>query len=267
MNILHSIALSIIQAITEFFPISSSSHLKIYHQLMNLSPSGLEVEVALHAGTLIAVVVYFFKDLLHMLLACLYVAIPKYRKFAIQSDNLKMFICLVIATIPAVIIGFLIKKMHITFNNQWLLATNLMVFGIVLYFADRCNNTHRKVSYAQAILVGIGQTLAFIPGVSRSGICLTVSRLLGVERVAATRFTFLLSIPTVLGAVTLTSFDMMQQNTTHDWHQIALMTSLTAIIGLLVIDVLLKFIQKNSFKFFALYRIILGAFLLWWWRW
>lgn len=266
MSTFHAIALSLIQAITEFLPVSSSSHLKIYHQLMHLSPSSLEVEVALHAGTLIAVIVYFFKDLLHMFLAFVYVAVPKYRKLALQSDSLKMLICLVIATIPAVIVGFAIKKMNIVFNDRWLLAVNLIVFGVLLYIADLRKSTHKKISYFQAILVGMAQILAFIPGVSRSGICLTASRLLGLDRIVALRFAFLLSIPTVLGAVTLTSLDMIKQGGNYNWPQIALMTVLTAVIGLLVINVLLKFMQKNSFKVFALYRVALGAFLLWWWR-
>lgn len=267
MILLHSIALSIIQAITEFLPVSSSSHLKIYHQLFGKAPSGLEVEVALHAGTLIAVVVYFYRDLLYMFLASFSVFVPKYHKLAIQSDNFKISMCLVLATIPAVIAGFIIKKMNIAFNDQWLLAENMILFGAILYFVDRSSNTHRNVSYAQAALIGLFQTLAFVPGVSRSGICLSIARLLRIERVAAARFTFLLSIPTVLGAVTLTSIDMIQQEGQFNWNQIALMTSLTALIGLLVINFILKFVQKNDFRFFAFYRIILGLFLLWWWGW
>lgn len=257
--------ISIIQGLTEFLPVSSSAHLQVYSLLTHAGPLTRSWEVALHAGTLLAVLLYFWRDLLGMLGALVAWLHPDFRANAMRSPYMHLFFSLICGTIPVVIAGFILHKCHITFPYLKLMVINSIVFGALMCIADFFLLKNRRfVSLGDAWIIGFAQILALIPGVSRSGICLTTCRLLGMDRITATRFTFLLSIPTVLGAVTLISLDLIKEPATVPLTEMGIAVVITLFVGLMVIHGMLKFLERFSFVPFGIYRILFGSLLLWW---
>ncbi len=191
MNILQAIILGIVQGLTEFIPVSSSGHLLLLHQAMGITEAGLGFDVALHIGTLAALLVYFHKDIVTLLVA-----------FFRQSPQTKLARLLAAATVPALIAGVLLQdKAETTFRSPLLVCISLSVMAVVMLVAERWSQKHQaqkdinKVSPKQALLVGGAQAVALIPGVSRSGSTITMGLFSGLDRVTATRFSFLLAIP------------------------------------------------------------------------
>lgn len=260
---LHLLILCALQGITEFLPVSSSAHLILLPQLLGWQDPGQSVDVILHLGTLLTVLVYFHSDIWQMTKSVLCYATSGCLKLP-KDPHLTLAFSIITATLPAVIVGYCIKRigMDRLFGSVYL-GINSIIFGILLYLADRFgNNDQKDFSIKSGFLIGIAQAVALIPGVSRSGICITAARFLGFEKINATRFAFLLSIPTVLGATTLTILDMHKEEVSLSIAPLAMGVVFTAIIGLCVIHVMMIFLARFNFTVFMFYRVLLGVLIL-----
>ena len=256
MSIIQSIVLGIVQGVGEFLPISSSAHLVLVPYLFGWEESGLAFDVALHFGTLLAVLAIFFKDWWNLFMG----AVRKVTKKEDSTEN-KMFWYLVIATIPGALVGFILDDViENVFRKQiWLIALALAVMGVLIYVGDKWASKHYKkettfdkISLKQAFIVGCSQALAVIPGFSRSGTTILTGRLMGISKEAVTKFTFLLSVPIIFGATILKVGDL----TFSIEVVVGVLTSF--VVGVLSIKFLLSYIKKHDFSVFAFYRVILA---------
>lgn len=256
MSIIQSIILGIVQGVGEFLPISSSAHLVLVPYLFGWEESGLAFDVALHFGTLLAVLAIFFKDWWNLFMG----AVRKITKKEDSTEN-KMFWYLVIATIPGALVGFILDDViENVFRKQiWLIALALAVMGVLIYVGDKWASKHYKkettfdkISLKQAFIVGCSQALAVIPGFSRSGTTILTGRLMGISKEAVTKFTFLLSVPIIFGATILKVGDL----TFSIEVVVGVLTSF--VVGVLSIKFLLSYIKKHDFSVFAFYRVILA---------
>lgn len=259
-----AIILGIVQGIGEFLPISSSAHLIIVRWLfewdliINQAGGNIDIalDVALHVGTLVAVLIYFFQDWRQLFLDGL--------TKGLKTKEGKMFWYLVAATIPGGVAGLILEsKLESLFRSQPLIiAAGLALMGIVLYYVDK-NVDQRisleKITFKQALLIGTSQALALIPGVSRSGITMTTARLLGFTREAAAKFSFLLATPIIAGAALKHTPDIIH-NVANPLFLVGTLTS--AIVGLFCIAFLLKYLQRNNFAIFAVYRLAMAALIV-----
>lgn len=256
MTILQAIFLGIIQGLTEFLPISSSAHLNIMPWLFHWQEIPESFDVALHFGTLLAICIYFFKDWIDLI-------IGGYKKAIKKEDSTegRIFWYIVISTIPTGVLSIILEK----FSDKYLpgmapIAVALIVMGILLYVIDKKSPSevgYDKITFKQGFLIGISQAIAAaFPGVSRSGITMTVSRLFKIDRESAAKYSFLLSTPVVLAAVLINIGNFVID--------IPFILGLLAsfISGLLVIKFLMEYLKKKSFKVFAIYRLILGLIIL-----
>lgn len=254
------ITLAIIQGLTEFIPVSSSGHLVIISRVLGWPDQGLFIDVALHFGTLLAVMVYFWRDLWLMLVGLMNQLRGQHNYHG------KLAIYLIIATIPAVVTGITINKyMGPHLRNLSFIGMTTIIFGIILYLIDsRCRSTKNlsNMNYTKAMLMGCAQALALVPGVSRSGICLTMARWLGINRVDAARFTFLMSIPVIIGACVHTSLKLQLDQQSFINEQIITAVIMAFLIGLVTINFMLKWLVNHSLKPFMIYRVVLGTGLL-----
>jgi len=272
-----AIVLGAIQGLTEFLPISSSAHLIIVPWLFGWTPFGLEFDVALHIGTLAAVVIYFRADLL-ALLRGFYAGLPELRRRQMPSDAMgRLSVLIIIASIPAGIVGLLAATaidefFHadpLTQGALLIIAFTLSVMGGLLWLADRrgaanpSNEDLRDVTLKGAVLVGLAQSFALIPGVSRSGVTITVALFAGMSRPLAARFSFVLGVPLIAGAGLLEMIDLVASGLSGDELQIFVLGMLSAgIVGYLAIAGLLRFLQRRSLAVFIIYRFVLAAFII-----
>ncbi|MCI9063354.1 MAG: undecaprenyl-diphosphate phosphatase [Clostridia bacterium] len=261
MTIIQSIILGIVQGLTEFLPVSSSAHLNLFPWVFNWQTMPDSFDVALHIGTLLAIVIFFFKDWINLIIGG-YKQVVKKEK----STEGRIFWYLVIATIPAGILSLVLDKLSgkLFENNLNLemlaIAIALIVMGIVLYVVDKkakSNTNYENMSLKQTVLIGISQALAAaFPGVSRSGITMTVARSLGVDRESAAKFSFLLATPITFAAAI---FDL--DAFVFDASFFAGVIS-SFIVGIFIIKFLLDYLKKGSFKVFAIYRVIIGIIVI-----
>lgn len=265
MSFIEVLILGFIQGIAEFLPISSSAHLIIFRDIFGIGAGmsanmELTFDIALHFGTLLAIGVFFFWDFIKM--------IQKGFTKGVKDDDGKILWYLVAATIPAAIVGVLFEDPieKIIRSNYVVIALALAIMGIVIYIADKYSKetkTIKKMTLKDAIIIGCSQVFALIPGFSRSGTTIAAGRILGLERESAAKFSFFLSAPVVLGAVTL---QLIKDSA---WSVIAANLStfilgilVSFIIGILCIKYLLKYLQKHNFKIFMIYRVILAIIVL-----
>ena len=261
MGILQSIILGIVQGVCEFLPISSSAHLILIPYLFNFNlemsnSAKLAFDVALHFGTLISVLVIFWKDWLNLFKG----AFNKVFKKKDSFEN-KMFWYLVLATIPGALVGFLFEDIveNVVRANVFIIALALAVVGVLIYLGDKWASKHYKketsfeqMSLKQTFLIGLSQALAVIPGFSRSGTTILTGRILGVSRDAVAKFTFLLSTPIIFGAAIVHITDLVITKEVI----IGIITS--ALVGIVCIRFLLSYIKKHDFSIFAVYRVLLA---------
>jgi undecaprenyl-diphosphatase len=259
--ILHILVLSIIQGATEFLPISSSGHLILVPFLTGWADQGLAIDVAAHLGTLLAVLVYFWRDVWRMLIGLRRLLRGR------LDDGGRLMLFLLAATVPALAGGFLVDKYFSdALRNPQIVAWTLIGFGLVLYLADRIGMTVNEVkhmSLAQALVIGLAQVLAFIPGTSRSGITMTAARLLGFQRGEAARFSFLLSIPAISAAGLWKGRELITGSDAAMLESAALTLAFSAIVGFLAIAFLMAWLRRAGFAPFVVYRVLLGGLLLW----
>ena len=261
MSILQSLILGIVQGLTELLPISSSGHLEIIPWLFNwTSDPNFNVafegfDVALHFGTFLAIAIFFFKDWINLIVGGFNQVVKKKK-----TPEGRMFWYLVIATIPGGIIGLLLDTFAgDVLKKPIIIAIALMVMGVILYFVDKkakSTTDYEHMTFKQTFLIGLSQCLAFIPGVSRSGVTMTAGRAMGVDRPSAARYSFMLSAPIVFAATIFKLKDFVFNLSFF----IGVLASF--IVGIIVIKWLLKFLQKGSFKVFAIYRVIFGLIIL-----
>lgn len=255
MEFLQAIVYGIIQGLTEFLPISSDAHLIIIPKLLHWNEPGLDFDIALHLGTTLAVILFFFKDWVHLIHA----GVTKPR----TSKSGKLFWYIIFATIPGGIIALILQKYAENVRNLYLISVVLIVFGLIIYFVDKFAPSRYDIEHVglfQSLVIGTAQAIAMIPGVSRSGITITAGRMMGVKREDAAKFTFLLSTPTILGLCLykLKDFSKVNMNT----FAFILAIAVSAIVGMLCIKFLLEFLKKYSLGTFAIYRCALGVLLL-----
>jgi len=261
MNVFQSLILGIIQGLTELLPISSSAHLNILPWIFgwsnnsefNMAFEGFDV--ALHFGTLLAIGIFFFKDWLGLIKGGFNLVVKKEK-----THEGKMFWYIVAATLPGGIIGLVLDKfVGDTLKQPIIIAIALIVMGIILYIVDKKSKSdikYEKMTFKQTFLIGLSQCLAFIPGVSRSGITMTTGRRMGIERESVAKYSFMLSAPIVLAATILKLKDFV--------FSIPFLVGIIAsfIVGIFVIKFLLEYLKKGNLKIFAIYRVILGIIII-----
>ncbi|NVJ69374.1 MAG: undecaprenyl-diphosphate phosphatase [Alphaproteobacteria bacterium] len=264
MTALHIFVLAIVQGITEFLPISSSGHLILVPVLTGWPDQGLTMDVSVHVGTLVAVLLYFREDTKGLTLATLgTLGIGPARRAIAGTIYGKLFWALVIATIPVVIVGFALKVSGAAdlMRNATVIATTSIFFGILLYVADKKGATERaldRMAIKPALVIGVAQVLSLIPGTSRAGITMTAARYLGFGRQEAARFSMLLSIPTILGAGVFLGKDIVESGDPIIWADAAIGAGLSCLAALAAIHFLMRWLAHASMTIFVAYRVLLG---------
>ncbi len=246
---LEVLLLSLVQGITEFIPVSSSSHLVLISKFIDFEDQSLLIDVSLHIGSFLAVITYFYKDIINL------------------QKNKKLFIKLVISSIPIMIVGYLLVQTNLIeeLRNLKIIGWMTLVFGVLLFLSDKFDldkNIDNNFNFKNAILIGFFQIISLVPGVSRSGITITAARLLKFNRYDAAKISFLLSIPT-LGAVSIFGLNNIVFSNDLDISYL----NITAIIfsyffSLITIKYFLKYIKQFSLNLFIIYRMVVGIIIL-----
>ena len=268
MPFLHILVLTIVQGITEFLPVSSSGHLVLVPLVTGWQDQGLVMDVAVHVGTLAAVLVYFWRDLGQIVLGWIG---GNWRRHDRRLGRALGFY-LVVSAIPVIVAGGVIYLLgHETLRNPEVVAWATIGFGILLYLADRIGLTVREVEHTtlgHAFFIGLAQVLALIPGASRSGVTMTAARWLGYERPAAARFAMLMSIPVIAASGAVAGYEVWHRGDPIVHSNAVLAAALSFAVALLAIALLLALLRRVSFTPFVIYRLLLGgAVLVWLYYW
>ena len=243
------IILSIIQGATEFLPVSSSSHLIIFSNFLNFQNQSLSIDVSLHIGSFLAVVIFFYKDVLN---------------FINEKD---IFFKIILSSVPVVLVGFFLVETNLIskLRNIKVIGWMTLIFGIILYLSDRCrldNELKKDFNFKSAITIGLFQVLSLVPGVSRSGIAISAARILKFKRYDSAKISFLLSIP-ILGAISIFGIKNLVETNSLEFTMINIFSVLISFfISFITIKFFLNYVQKFDLKIFVIYRVILGIILL-----
>jgi len=260
MTLAQILLLSFIQGVTEFLPISSSGHLVLVPALCGWKDQGILMDVAAHVGTLGSVLIYFHKDVISLFKG--FFSLLKGRR----NENTQLFINLIIATLPVILLGLIFEKMvGESLRSVTLIAWMSIVFGVVLYVSDKYGyllETVADTNGKRAFYFGLAQCVALVNGVSRSGACLTVGRFMNYKRADAARFAFLMSIPTLTGAGLVKGYQLVKGGDFSMVHDAALIMVFSFIFGFFAIAFMMRWLQKSTLTPFVIYRILLGFFLL-----
>lgn len=263
MDSFQALMLALIQGLTEFLPISSSAHLILPSQMLGWPDQGLAFDVAVHLGTLLAVMLYYRRDLWAMTRGAGQGLVERR-----VNPDLRLGLLVVLATIPAVVAGFLLKDLiENDLRSVAVIAVTTIVFGVALWLADVLGGRRRGVeqlAVGGALLIGLAQAVALIPGTSRSGITLTAGLALGLRRQDAARFSFLMSIPVILGAGLLKTKDLLEGQVPVNWAQMALGAIVSAVVAYLSIVYFMRLLNRVGMLPFMLYRLALGVVLFLW---
>ena len=263
MSLLHIAVLAIVQGLTEFLPVSSSGHLVVVPSLTGWPDQGRLVDVAVHVGTLVAVVLYFRHDLADMLRAA---ARPRRGG---GDPSARLLRHLLVATVPVIIAGGLMVWLGLEgmFRNIEVVGWTTLGFALVLFATDRMGKTLRRLEHMSgggALIVGLAQVLALVPGTSRAGVTISAARILGFERREAARFSMLLSIPTIAAAGTLGSVELWRAGDLRLGLDAVLAAALSCLAALGAIAVLMAWLRRATFTPFVVYRAVAGVALLAW---
>lgn len=270
MGFLEALVLGLIQGLTEFLPISSSAHLRIAGELLpSATDPGATFTAITQLGTEAAVIVYFRRDIGRILAAWFHQFGAPARRPPVGDPDVRMGWLIIVGTLPIVIVGFLLQDtIRGAFRSLWLVAIVLIVFGVILGIADllgRRTKDLSDLSWRDGLLYGLAQTLALVPGVSRSGATTTMGRALGYSRPAAAQFAFLLAVPAVFGSgfyELYTSITEPDVAVPFGYVETAAATVVAFVVGLAVIAFLMQYIKTRSFLPFVIYRVLLGGVLL-----
>ena len=269
MSFLEALFLGIVQGLTEFLPVSSTGHLTIVGKLMGListeNPGRWTSFIAvIQLGTLLAIMIYFWKDLWSIFIAFIKENIVERKKYSQQDINSKMGWLIILGSIPVAVIGLGFKDVieGAFTKNLYVVATSLIVLGLILAFAEKVGKFRREmkdITWKDTLIVGFAQSLALIPGSSRSGTTITAGIFLGLKRETAARFSFLLSVPAILGSGLLEFYGSLEYIQVDGLITLAIATIASAISGYLTIAFLLSFLKKHSTMVFVYYRIVIGV--------
>jgi undecaprenyl-diphosphatase len=265
----HIVILALVQGITEFLPISSSGHLILTWQLLDQAGyqgapttghDRLILDIAVHMGTLFAVLLYVWRDILNMVVDLIRLALGR------PAPSAHLAAAVIVGTVPLVVAGWLLKDVvSDELRSVTLIAWTTIGFGIVLYVADKSGLTVRRLEHVtmpSAFVIGLSQVLALVPGTSRSGITMTAARFLGFERAAAARFSLLLAIPAILGAGTLAGLDLYRSGNATLGLDALLAAAIAFVSALIAIALMMSWLRRATFTPFVAYRVLLGAVLL-----
>ncbi len=262
MSLFHLVILAIVQGITEFLPVSSSGHLILLPMAMGSVDQGLAMDVAVHVGTLGAVMVFFRTEVAQLIRGTGHVLTGQFR-----TPEARLLLLLAIATVPVIILGFILKitGAEAAMRSVAVIGWTMLIFGIFLYWADQRGATDKRDadwSLRDAIVMGLWQAVALIPGTSRSGITITASRLLGYAREDGARIAMLMSIPTIIASGVLLGADVIAYA---DWTTArdgALGAALAFIAAYLALAIMMRLLRSVSYTPYVIYRIVLGLILL-----
>jgi undecaprenyl-diphosphatase len=261
MTFLQLLIIAVVQGVTEFLPISSSGHLILIPYVTDMPDQGPLIDVAVHIGSLLAIILYFWREVFGLARGGLATV-----GLGHDPEQRRLLWWIVVGTIPAIAFGLFLKQggWLESFRSTTLVAVNLIFYGILLGVADWIGPRRKRyedMTLRDAIVVGLAQALALIPGTSRSGVTMTAARFLGYERIEAARFSFLLSIPAVAGAGTLAVLDLAEASAAMQWDAL-IAGALTFLSAFATMAFLMRFLRHASMLVFVLYRVGLGVLLL-----
>lgn len=262
MTLTHLLILALIQGVTEFLPISSSAHLILFPQLAGVADQGMVIDVAVHVGTLAAVMLFFRTDV-----ARIFRGLPDLARGRTDSPGARMALLLIVATVPVMAFGLLLKQTGWieAMRSMTVIGWMMLVFGVVLYIADKRGPEHRRAegwTLRDAVILGLWQAIALIPGTSRAGATITGARILGFERHDAARLSMLMSIPTILASGGLTALDLIGTTDPRVLVDGAIAAALAFAAALVALGLMMRLLNAVSFTPYVIYRIILGIVLL-----
>jgi undecaprenyl-diphosphatase len=262
MALTHLLILALIQGVTEFLPISSSGHLILLPNLTGMADQGQALDVAVHVGTLLAVILYFWSDV-----KIVTSGLGRLIKGRIDTQGAFWALCLIIATIPVILVGLALKLSGLNdlLRSTAVIGWTMLLFGIVLYWADQTGPVLKRAEnwgLKDAIIMGLWQTLALIPGTSRSGITITAGRQLGYDRESAARLSMLMSIPTILASGALLSVEVVQDADMSIVRDAGIAAVFAFLAALAALKLMFKLLKSVSFTPYVIYRVILGVVLL-----
>ena len=263
LDFLKAAVLGVLQGLTEFLPISSSAHLRIFPELFGWGDPGAAFTAVIQIGTELAVLIYFRKDIWRIASAWVRsLHDPAWRGHV----DARMGWFIIVGSLPIVLLGITLKDIiEHDFRSLWIIGTTLIVLGVVLGIADRVGRNERTIkqmTLQHAVLLGVAQAMALIPGVSRSGATISMGRFLGYEREAATRFAFLLAIPAVIGAGLFELQEIPGNDPVYGWGPTIVATVVSFVVGYAAIAWLLRYVSTHSYLPFVIYRVALGSFVL-----
>lgn len=261
MTLFEIIILAIIQGLTEFLPISSSAHLILPAEILGWRDQGLAFDVAVHVGSLLAVIIYFRKEIVDLTIAWFSHGFSK-----VQTNESKLAWMVFVSTIPAATFGFLMKDwIALNARTAIVIAITTIVFGLLLWYADvkaKQVKTVNNIGLKEAIVIGLAQAIAIIPGTSRSGITMTAGLMMGLDRESCAKYSFLLSIPIILGAGLNATLDLAGAEHAVNWNELAYGAGFSFVAAYLCIFLFLSWISRIGMLPFVLYRLALGCVLL-----
>ena len=263
MPILHLLLVAALQGLTEFLPISSSAHLILLPNLTGLKDQGLVIDIAVHVGTLFAVILYFWSDV-----KIAAAGVPRMARGQIDTQGAFLALCLVFATIPVVIAGVILKLTGLdeAMRSTALIGWTMLIFGLVLYWTDQTGPTTKddaKWSLKDAWIMGLWQAVALMPGTSRSGITISAGRYLGYNRHGAARLAMLMSIPTIMASGVLLGAEVITSANAAIARDAAIAAVFAFIAALLALSLMMRLLRSVSFTPYVIYRVVLGVILLW----
>lgn len=262
MTLFHLFLVATIQGLTEFLPISSSGHLILLPNLSGMQDQGLIIDVAAHVGTLFAVVIFFWADVRIALLGT-----GRLLRGKVDTQGAWLALCLIVATVPVVLAGLVLNLtgLDVAMRSVALIGWTMLIFGVVLYWADQSGATERRAeewSLRHALVMGLWQAVALIPGVSRSGITITAARMLGYRREDGTKLAMLMSIPTIVASGSLLGIEVIQTANVGAARDGAIVALLSFFSALLALSFMMRLLKSVSFTPYVIYRIVLGVILL-----
>lgn len=262
MPLLTLFLVAVIQGITEFLPVSSSGHLILLPQLTGMADQGQVIDVAVHIGTLFAVILYFWADVRAAI-----IGLGRLMRGKIDTNGAFLALCLIIATIPVIILGLALKLTGLDdmMRNIAVIGWTMLIFGIVLYWADQTGKTEREArewTLRHALTMGLWQAVSLIPGTSRSGITITAARQLGYKREDGAKLSMLMSIPTIIASGTLLGAEVIMTADVQAAKDGAIAAALAFVAALLALALMMRLLRSVSFTPYVIYRVILGVVLL-----
>jgi len=263
MPLYYLLLVAVIQGITEFLPVSSSGHLILLPNLTGMTDQGQAIDVAVHVGTLAAVVIYFWRDV-----AVGLGGLPRLLRGRVDTPGAKLALLLIVSTIPVIVAGLILKVTGLSdaMRSVAVIGWTMLVFGIVLYWADQkgpVDKTAEDWTMGDAIKMGLWQVLALIPGTSRSGITITGARMMGYARTDAARLSMLMSIPTIVASGLLLGVEVAGEADAGLARDAGIAALFAFGAALLALVLMMRLLRSVSFTPYVIYRVVLGAFLIW----